>query len=78
MGFEEDGEVLGDALKDAFLFDALLKELSHEFSIVCGVLANGEERNGNAGEMLIEVGHVINEWQSAAIMDKAQAGDITK
>ena len=75
---EQSGEVFRYPLKDSFLFYALLEEFANEFAVILGILPDREKGGGDAGEVFIEVGNVVNEWQSATIMNEAEAGQVTE
>ena len=77
-GLNQSGQILGHPLQDALLLDPLLKKFPDEFALVIGILPHGKEGGGDAGEVFVEIRHVIDERQRAGIMHEAKAGNIAK
>src|ERR1019366_20998 len=61
-----------------FLFDALLEQGAYQVAPVVGVLAHGLKRRRKGSNVLIEVSHIVDEGQRAAVVDESQRRQVTE
>ena len=51
----------------------MLQELSHQVASVLGILTHRDEGSGDASEMFVEIGYIIDKWQRASVMHESKA-----